>query len=115
MTRQSLDLAAKAAGLVLEWRQGVCKGGAYEAPFIAGPEGRLQAWKPCEDDGDALRLASACGMDVIVDHARRATVASKWVHGLGWMDQRAEHSLLGIDAAAREAIFKLAVRIGETR
>lgn len=115
MTRQSIDLAAKAAGMHLEWREGACKGGAYEAPFIAGPDGRLQAWRPCEDDGEAMRLASACGMTVIVDLARGATVATKWVNGLGWMDQRAEHSLLGIDAAAREAIFKLAVRIGETR
>lgn len=56
--RQDHEHAARAAGLQLVWKEGVCKGGAFCAPFLAGTD---QPWRPREDDGDALRLAVACG------------------------------------------------------
>ena len=48
--RELLDLAAKAAGIAVDWRKGVdclCYSGS---PYN-------EAWNPLEDDGDALRLA----------------------------------------------------------
>lgn len=48
--------AARAAGLRLVWKRGVCKGGPFCAPFVASTGA---PWRPLEDDGDALRLAVA--------------------------------------------------------
>jgi hypothetical protein len=56
--REDHEHAARAAGLQLVWKEGTCKGGAFCAPFLAGTE---TPWRPREDDGDALRLAVACG------------------------------------------------------
>lgn len=48
--RELLELAAKAAGIVLGWDAI----GAYRVlPGISGSDVR---WRPLEDDGDALRL-----------------------------------------------------------
>lgn len=51
-TREQYELAAKAAGLSITWKEGHCKGGDFEAAFVGD-----QPWRPKDDDGDALRLA----------------------------------------------------------
>lgn len=49
--RELLDLAAKAAGLDLTWKEGTCKGGHFEGAFVNGV-----SWAPLTDDGDNRRL-----------------------------------------------------------
>lgn len=48
--REMLDLAAKAAGYVVRWKDAM-SGGLYLA------DTRGIEWNPLEDDGDVLRLA----------------------------------------------------------
>jgi hypothetical protein len=59
--RELLELAAKAAGIDLEWREwrtgriaefGIIKYTRHEGFWIGGKQ-----WNPLTDDGDALRLA----------------------------------------------------------
>ena len=52
--RELLERAARAAGYVLTWKTGHCKGGEFSGAFISGKD---DAWNPLTDDGDALRLA----------------------------------------------------------
>ena len=62
MTTQDLidyQLAAKAAGYVLTFKQGGCKGGAYCGAFIERG-GELVAWNPKKDNGDAFALMVDC-------------------------------------------------------
>lgn len=55
--RELLELAAKAAGYVFEWRA---------QPLILAsppdPERPWRCWNPLDDDGDALRLAVKAGI-----------------------------------------------------
>ena len=59
--RELLELAAKAAGIALaDWNDGA-------EPYSSGigfilPSNRM--WNPLTDDGDALRLAVALGIDI---------------------------------------------------
>ncbi len=99
--REQHELAAKAAGLLLLWKTGSCKGGEVEAPFIGD-----QPWRPKEDDGDALRLAVACGIEV--------GNAQQYLRGLAVYGGK-EFWEINPDlfTAARLAIFSAAVDIGK--
>lgn len=55
--REMLELAAKAAGLPLEWQDG-----GWAHCLDTGHE-----WNPLTDDGDALRLAVRLNLNVHVD------------------------------------------------
>lgn len=59
--KELLELAAKAAGYTLKWKTVHCKGGAFSGAFISDKD---DAWTPLTDDGDALRLAVECRIDV---------------------------------------------------
>jgi hypothetical protein len=89
--REQHELAAKAAGYTLTWKEGHCKGGPFEGAFIGD-----QPWRPKEDDGDALRLA---------------------VNLYLWEAIRMAHRFLGecpdMYAATRRAIFHAAVELGK--
>jgi len=61
--RKDHELAAKAAGYVLTWKEGSCKGGAYCGAFIERG-GELVAWRPKEDNADAFALMVDCAMSV---------------------------------------------------
>ena len=94
--RELLELAARAAGLVLdEW---------------TGADGTLD-WNPLHDDGDALRLAVKLNLcinfDVQPDGAEVYVVAE-------WTDNPTEAEPLGRDASAatRRAIVRAAAAIG---
>lgn len=60
--RELLELAAKAAGMQLEW--GIVEGGKRIQPstkcFHRNKHGIRNEWKPIADDGDALRLHVFC-------------------------------------------------------
>ena len=63
--RELLELAAKAAGIEIEWSEWrtsrVGKFGAIEHTKHEGFNG----WNPLTDDGDALRLAVKCNMHLV--------------------------------------------------
>ena len=56
--RELLELAAKAAGIELRWHP---DGTAYSDSRCKGYWG---VWNPIADDGDALRLAVKCNLDI---------------------------------------------------
>ena len=63
--REMLELAARAAGYVVESHH--VSGGAWvypvgEVPDADGDYHGLFLWRPRDDDGDALRLAVQCGI-----------------------------------------------------
>jgi hypothetical protein len=59
--REMLELAAKAAGIVLEFNDYGQPG--YWSEWRGLPQ--WEAWNPLTDDGDALRLAAALRMHVV--------------------------------------------------
>jgi len=101
--RELLDAAAKAAGIkALRCPNGVLRDctGLYPAMNIfSAPE-----WNPLTDDGDALRLAVACGL--VVDTSRPSAGAPFYSHLYAQMDFKDRH------AATRRAIVRAAAEIG---
>lgn len=61
--RELLELAAKAAGLTVEYtKPSVISDKVFQLFFI----GNYQVdWRPLEDDGDAFRLAVQMGLDIL--------------------------------------------------
>ena len=59
--REMLELAAKAAGVEIEWRRSA---GAY---YYDDPETGREEWRPLDDDGQTLRLAVKLCIDVSHD------------------------------------------------
>ena len=94
--RELLKLAAKAAGIAVDWRKGVdclCYSGS---PYN-------EAWNPLEDDGDALRLAVDLQLDVYV--------RGEWIEAVGPMGAPQKVHYNGADArreVARRAIVRAA-------
>jgi hypothetical protein len=113
MTDQDLidyQLAAKAAGYVLTFKHGSCKGGAYCGAFIERG-GEVVAWRPKECDGDAFRLS----VDAHIDTKHHA--ADGYV--VGWFDDFFGTGFItyGCDrrAATRLAVFCAAVERGRAK
>lgn len=113
--RELLELAAKAAGILLcgySWigeneDDDECE--ILEAAFVKHRQEQELAskWNPLTDDGDALRLAVKLSMSL------EKVVSSR---GSAWIaDHRAEE-VVGTDssAAARRAIVRAAAAIGES-
>lgn len=100
--KELIELAAKAAGYVGEWK------------FLGAFNGRVQGWyfvlgdgtvfNPLDDDGDALRLAVKLGISIVF--------ADTYVFTLGF----AECTEMYNDdpgTAARRAIVRVAAEIGK--
>lgn len=104
--RELLELAAKAAGLVVEWDY---DGNTWARRPDEHPEQAVR-WNPLTDDGDALRLAVKLNLWLHVEEygtsARRA--------GGAWLGCEA-HTYGGIEAATRRAIVRAAAAIGKER
>jgi len=103
--RELLEMAAKAAGLTLQWRDGygqLVTDGGY--PWVG-----CRSWRPLDDDGDALRLAVKLGLNIM----QQPDCAEPWVDVCG-PDCEADE-LHGTDpyAATRRAIVRAAAAIGE--
>lgn len=60
--KELLELAAKAAGLNLDWDSYTAMN--LHRPMASFGEANWFAWNPLTDDGDALRLAVKLGMKV---------------------------------------------------
>lgn len=105
--RELLDLAAKAAGVVLEdehyWRDGF-----------------WTRWNPLKDDGDALRLAVRLGLDIMFNpedvevighqHAKEdgGEMVAPWAFESWTLKQQDTYT------ATRRAIVRAAAEIGRT-
>lgn len=111
--RENLELAAKAAGIVV---LGYVEN--YDDFYWHGPswgliiEGANGVWNPLEDDGDALRLAVKLGLVIDTDYNNGAAAGSAYLS----MDDFHEydHPLrFGADraAATRRAIVRAAAEI----
>jgi hypothetical protein len=105
--RELLDLAAKAAGITLDWQEGW-----NGMPDSASNMGRV--WSPLTDDGDALRLAVKLNMEV-------CSHADADIGGISWADASG-HAFAYIElphdgdqmAATRRAIVRAAAEIGRS-
>lgn len=95
--RERLELAAKAAGIDTK-RCLQYEDGAFDWPVKAG------RWNPLTDDGDALRLAVACGL--IVDCSRPSAGEPYKQHAI-WRDETMSNAEL-----TRRAIVRAAAEIG---
>ncbi len=75
--RELLQSAAKAAGIDVVWRRVLGFGGTPNEGFYA-PDCRF--WNPLTDDGDALRLAAALNIYLMIDPADKE-VSARIVYG----------------------------------
>ena len=118
--RELLELAAKAAGICIEFYEAhgreICK--------KANDYGPNNRWNPLTDDGDALRLAVKLEIDLSFYTERDAKVYAQTKHLLGYgtdgspsYQAHEYHKELykGSDpnAATRRAIVRAAAAIGE--
>lgn len=109
-----LELAAKAAGYVVRWYEDtLTHGPTFGIEVEPGNPGGFAPWNPLTDDGDALRLAVAVGINVHVDpldeECNPVTVAKDF--GLTACIER-HHS--DPFAATRRAITRAAAEIGRS-
>lgn len=113
--RELLELAAKAAGHSFTHALSAHAAGKRPGPWIVS-RGRWRNWNPLTDDGDALRLAVALGMNValippIIENSFCEIAAG--FDSSGWPDVRVTEQH-GNDyyAATRRAIVRAAAEIG---
>lgn len=107
--RQLLEAAARAVDLPVEW-----DGDGYViASKFRGHLTNYEAWNPLTDDGDALRLAVQCGLEVSFvneDGEDRACVGYPNGDRISYVF---EDHLGDIFAATRRAIVRAAAAIGD--
>lgn len=108
--RELLEMAATAAGYDFHWRglNGVL-------PSI-GTGADQKWWNPLTDDGDALRLAVALGIEIIPDRQIATVITAFCVHrpnliGLNTIEEFSGDEM----AATRRAIVRAAAEIGPHR
>lgn len=116
--RELLELAARAAGLVVA---GLADKMLVDPERRAGglivvtPTGGHTAWNPLTDDGDALRLAVKLGLTLhaFPDHHQGAqSVVTMTRHAIEAREY-AENNADDLNAAARRAIVRAAAAIGQ--
>ena len=101
--RELLELAAKAAGIEIDWDGDK----ALVVQLFRGHLKNWFDWNPLEDDGDALRLAVKLNLQLIViDYGSSARVAS----GKRWHGERPSKG--DKCEATRRAIVRAAAEIG---
>jgi hypothetical protein len=113
--RELLELAAKAAGMEIEWRKWVID---PKARTLGGCcfalVGTYTYWNPLEDDGDALRLAVQLNLGIRFSFYDSDTTAV-FVGGDWDEAPEAVHELFythARDVATRRAIVRAAAEIG---
>jgi len=102
--RELLELAAKAAGIDLQWRKFVGLGDLPAPDYVAIDKETGLGWNPLARDGDAFRLAVELELDVMCASVRCAEL------------QIVITIQAGVDkfAATRHAIVLAAAEIGKT-
>ncbi len=100
--RELLELAAKAAGVAIQYWHA----DGYHVALI--PNRGLWGWNPLQDDGDALRLAVKCGIDI---ELQESCVYASWSDGYKY--QLFDWNNGDQYAATRRAITRAAAEIGK--
>ena len=103
-----LELAAKAAGLELQWNERWPVGACFmrRVHDAVHPDSEWLPWNPLEEDNDAFRLAVKLCMDVFV--AERE-VAARNIDRFAVIEETKSDPY----AAARRAIVRAAAEIGK--
>ena len=96
--REMLELAAKAAGVEIEWRRSA---GAY---YYDDQETGREEWSPLDYDGQAFRLAVKLQLEIYIDHGG---VAVRTHCGLKTLERKCDAT------ATRRAITRAAAQIGK--
>jgi len=116
--RELLEMAAKAAGIVLTWGSKYMVGDdevdCTDIPYVTSesPDVTPYCWNPLEDDGDALRLAVKMGMSVNIfpNDDARTECASHLQNN--FVDEAWRHHTDPYTATSR-AIVRCAAEIGK--
>jgi hypothetical protein len=106
--RDLLELAAKAAGIRLEWDGDPS---AWMPMYYAGKT--YHAWNPLEDDGDALRMAVKLELRIMPPNLSCAdpyAVVDNWGDMVG---RSSAEENIDIYTATRRAIVLAAAEIGK--
>lgn len=109
--REMLEYAAKAAGITGKYGHApddYYYKGNTEGILTTLPDGQLYVWNPLTDNNDAFRLAARLKIQVAFG-TFKDNVASAYKFGT----PAVEVENTDIEAAAREAIFLMAVDIGK--
>ena len=118
--RELIEMAAKAAGIgPLDFDYAGREGhGFYCGPRLPMPQGAVMAamwtyWRPLEDDGDALRLATKLSIDIEWQEYGGVEAYQRTMEGAHFCAY--EQSELGEDpcAAIRRSIVRAAAEIGK--
>jgi hypothetical protein len=102
--KKLLELAAKAAGFTWKWN----------ADYLLIEDESWHEWNPLTDDGDALRLAVKCSIDVWFDDDCKRVGTNYMIDNTGynleeeWLDSTKQE-------ATRRAITRAAAEIGKTK
>ena len=106
--RELLELAAKAAGISLEYRRG--SDAYYYDDIVTGRE----QWDPLANDGQALRLAVK--LRINLEHMATMGGAdfgiNTWPRGRGDCGVSEDGDLSDYEAATRRAIVRAAAEVG---
>lgn len=110
--RELLELAAMAAGIELDHE------GTAEVDGEFAVTKKMMAWKPLTDDGDALRLATACCISFGIG-ADTGRMHVAWFIGsmLNTLDMPEDHPMMCPASQTewlRRAIVRAAAEIGRT-
>ncbi len=115
--KELLEMAARAAGLTMGWRNDPDYGGS-ETPCILDGEDFGCWWNPLSDDGDALRLACTLGLTVECDFHDSDTCTAMQTRGDIVADEQSGMvgEVIGAPefAATRRAIVRAAADIGKS-
>ena len=95
-----LELAAKAAGIELDW-----SAGGFNGPYYVNKLGGHSSFRPLTDDGDALRLAVALRLSFVVMDSHIV------IHGFAWPNLVIHEYSGDHYAATRRAIVRAAAEI----
>ncbi|ELX9519696.1 hypothetical protein ACKWWR_006364 [Pseudomonas aeruginosa] len=115
--RTLLELAARAAGIEVRWRDDDIYLGSFERRVVPEPKSPCSKWlywRPSMDDGDALRLAVRLNLDIryeSYDSGVAVIVGGAWDGA-----PEAVHEIFERDGprATRRAIVRAAAEIGKS-
>lgn len=107
--RELLELAAKAAGVDVEYRDKSGFEGRINAPKAFYHRIGVKEWNPLYDDGDRYRLARACKLELDFD----GSVVKAWLHGDdGWHVHKFPFTA-GNDTEEAYVVLRAAAEIGK--
>ena len=111
--QELLELAAKAAGIDLDWDVPP-KSPPWRMTGEGEDRGPASQWNPLTDDGDALRLAVKLGLQIMFGYDRNGNVCSAYSEDDGFDYERIEDNNGDPFATTRRTIVRAAAEIGKS-